>query len=105
MSSLFHNPTSSDHIKVNRSDDRAISFQLIDDKKHITAGGIVDPRLFKGTNRLHAQRDEEGLWFLKYESGDIPPALKQRWTHYTRLIDDVEAYYRGRNLSIKRIED
>lgn len=105
MASLFHNSTSEDHIKTNRLEDRVISFQLIDDKKPINSTGLADPRLFKGTNKLHAKRDDGGLWILKYEMGAIPPALQQHWTHFSRLVDDVTAYYKGRNMAIKRIEE
>ncbi|HEY2810536.1 MAG TPA: hypothetical protein VGJ00_04005 [Rhabdochlamydiaceae bacterium] len=105
MASLFHNSTTDDHIKTNRSEDRIITFQLIDEQAPKNSLGLADPRLFKGGNRLHAQRDGEGLWYLKYEMGAIPPALNQRWTHFSRCVTDVEDYYKQRNLSITRIEE
>ena len=105
MATLFHNSTSDDHIKTNRSEDRIITFQIIDPKLPTSATGIADPRLFKGGNKLHAQRDESFLWYLKYEMGSVPPFLQQRWTHFPRLIDDVTTYYKSRNMAIKLIEE
>lgn len=105
MSTLFHNSTSDDHIKTNRSEDRIITIELIDDQAPSSSTGIVDKRLFKGGNRLHAQRDENFLWLLRYDQGSVPPALAGRWTHFPRLLDDITLYFKNRNLSVKRIED
>ena len=105
MASLFNNSTSKDHIKTMHAEDRIISFEIMDGTKHVSSTGLIDPRLFKGGNRLHAQRDDGGLWIVRYDKGDIPPALKQHWTHFSRLVQDVEAYFNSRNVAIKRIED
>src|SRR5882672_6960885 len=105
MATLFHNAANDDHIKYNRLEDRIITFQIMDDKKPISSIGLADPRLFKGGNKLHAQRDNGGLWIVRYETGAIPPALQQHWTHFSRLVQDVEAYFNSRNIAIKRIED
>jgi len=105
LSTLFHNSTSDDHIKTNRSEDRIITFNIIDDKA-LASTGLADPRLFKGGNKLHALREPKSfLWYLKYEMGAVPPALQQRWTHFTRLVEDVTAYYKTRNMAVSRIED
>lgn len=105
MATLFHNSTSDEHAKKNRLEDRIIHFQLIDESAPSNRTGLADPRLVTGGNRLHAQRDANFLWYLKYEAGAIPPPLQQRWTHFPRMIEDVESYYNSRNMSVKRIED
>lgn len=105
MSTLFHNSTSEDHIKSNRSEDRVIILELIDATAPLSSTGIVDKRLYKGGNRLHATRDENFLWSLRYDQGAVPPPLQQRWTHFPRLMEDVELYFKNRNLNVKRIED
>lgn len=105
MASLFHNATSKDHSKVMYNDVRTITFKLIDDKKPRSSTGISDPRLYQGDNKLLATRGEDFLWYVKYEKGAIPPALNQKWTHYPRMVADIEAYFNTRNIAIKQIED
>jgi hypothetical protein len=105
MASLFHNNTDKDHIKSNYADVRTITFKLIDDQKPRSSTGLSDPRLYQGGNKLYATRGDDFLWYVKYEKGAIPPALNQKWTHYQRMLTDVEAYFNTRNVAIKQIED
>lgn len=105
MATLFHNETSDSHVKANRLEDRIIEFKIIDENAPKHARGLADPRLVTGGNRLHAQRDGNFLWYVRYEAGAVPPPLQQRWTHFPRLLEDVTQYYTARNMSIKRIEE
>ncbi len=105
MASLFHNATSKDHSKVMYNDVRTITFKLMDGKNPLSSTGIIDHRLYKGENRIYATRDENFLWYVKYDKGAIPPALNQKWTHFPRMIDDLTAYFNTRNVVIKQIED
>ncbi|HYT41257.1 MAG TPA: hypothetical protein VEP90_02820 [Methylomirabilota bacterium] len=105
MSTLFHNNTSDEHIKTNRSEDRIISFQLIDDNASPHKTGLAGQALAKGSNKMHAQRGPDFLWYVRLEAGTVPPALQQRWTHFKRMVDDIEGYFKARNMSIKTIEE
>jgi hypothetical protein len=68
--------------------------------------GIVDKQLFTGGNRLHAILDNETcLWKLKYDNGGLPPALKQKWTNFSKLYTYVEDYMKKRNIEIKEVID
>jgi hypothetical protein len=77
----------------------------MDDKKPVSSTGIVDPRLYKGGNKLYATRGEDFLWYVKYDKGAIPPALQQKWTHFPRMVEDITGYFNSRNVAIKQIED
>lgn len=87
------------------SDDRVIELTPVDGKKPLSGTGITDARLFTGENKLHAVRDETGLWSLKYEQGSIPEVLKQRFTNFNALKDFAERYYKRRNILVKEIVD
>lgn len=68
--------------------------------------GSVDSRLFNGGNTLHAVMDTQTcLWSLKYDSGTIPEAFKQRFTGYTKLLNFVRDYYARRDVEIVDIID
>lgn len=68
--------------------------------------GLVDSRLFDGTNKLHAiQNPNTGLWTMKYEMGGLPEHLKQTFTSFERLLYYVTNYFKGRNVAIKEVID
>lgn len=70
------------------------------------SAGMVDKRLFKGGNNLHAKMDEEyGHWYVQFESGIIPKELQQRWTSFPKCYDYVDNYYKPRKIEIKEIID
>lgn len=105
MASIFHNATSKDHIKVNYADVRTVTFKIMDDKKPLSSTGLADPRLYKGGNKLYAQRGEDFLWYVRYDKGALPPALQQKWTHFPRMVEDLNGYFNSRNIAIEQIED
>lgn len=87
------------------SDDRIIELKVIDDKKPKNVLGMTDPRLFSGENKLHAVRDPHFLWMLKYEQGTVPAPLRQKFTHFQKLVETVQEYYGGRNVEIIKINN
>lgn len=71
-----------------------------------SSSGIVDHRLFNGDNKLHAIFDRHfSQWYLKYDSGKIPPQLDQRWTSFPRLLEAATAYFNKRNVKVKEVID
>jgi len=89
-----------------RSDDRILVLEQIPGEQTRNALGLVDNRLFKGGNALHAVRDPGSyLWSLKYEAGGLPPVFKQNFTSFTKLLDFVTKYYAKRGIRIKEIID
>lgn len=90
----------------NTSKDRTLVLKPIDGKDALSAGGMVDKRLFTGGNNLHAIMDPEyGHWHVEYDSGTIPPAFQQRWTSFSKLQSFVSEYYKRRNVEITEIID
>jgi hypothetical protein len=87
----------------NVSTDRVFKLKPIEGSP-LSSRGITDKRLFTGDNNLHAIQDA-GLWFLKYDDGSVPPALKQRFTNFNQLLKYVTNYYRIRNVEIIEILD
>lgn len=79
------------------------------DNKALNSIGLLDKTLFKDGaegNKLHAIMDTQTcLWYLKYERGLIPPALRQQWTSYHKLLDFVKTYMKSRNIEIVEIRD
>jgi len=63
--------------------------------------------MFTGDSRLHAIQDA-GLWKLEYKrsngtgAGELPEALKQRFTNFNQLMKYVTAYFASRILQWKR---
>lgn len=91
-------------VKGNASLDRVLVLSPIDDKSPLSSTGMVDPRLFTGENKLHAIRDEQtALWHFKYESGVLPPQLKQQFTGFKALRKHAEDYFKKRNIQIKEV--
>jgi hypothetical protein len=69
----------------------------------MTDQGLVDNRIFNGGNRIHAVQDESGLWVLRYDSGSVPPALRQQFTSFSQLLKFLRSYFDKRNIDIKEI--
>lgn len=88
------------------ADDRIITLKVKEGEKATTSSGLVDPRLFKGGNTLHALRSpENSMWFLKYDSGALPPPLKQHFTSLSKLMEFTRGYFSKRNIEIVEIKD
>jgi hypothetical protein len=85
-------------------DDRIIILKPEPGKTVKNGLGLVDPRLFTGENKLHALKESvSGLWYLKYEAGGVPGALKQKWTGYNALLRATEDYFKKRNIRIESV--
>src|SRR5689334_1977509 len=90
----------------NRSVDRIITLRVMDGKKPTSSTGLVDPRLFNGTNQLHAvQEISTGLWYLRYEQGAVPQVLKQKFTKFSKLLEFATNYFKERNIEIVEVID
>lgn len=89
-----------------RSSDRILVLKPIDGAKPLSSTGLVDTRLFTGENKLHAIMDDTNcMWRLKYDQGGLPPALKQTFTGFSKLIDYTKTYFKKRNIEIVDILD
>lgn len=89
-----------------RSEDRVFILAPIEGKNTITNSGLVDNRLFTGTNKLHAIMDPQTLmWSLKFEKGIVPAPLKQKFTKFSLLEKFVRDYFKARNIEVKEIID
>lgn len=90
-----------------RKTDRILVLKLKDGTKPVASTGLIDNRLFKGGNRLHAIHDTSiRLWSLKYDEGQLPVQLRHnRWTKFDMLLQDVIVYFDKRNLEIVEVQD
>lgn len=87
------------------SEDRILVLQAMDGGVKATTG-LVDTRLFKGGNRLHAIIDPTNcMWSLKYEMGGLPDPLKTKFTSFKFLLEYCRAYFKKRNLDIVEVQD
>jgi hypothetical protein len=93
-------------LEYNHSNDRVLNLELIEGEKSKNSMGLVDTRLFKGGNRLHALKNPvTNLWGFKYEAGMLPEPLKQNFTTFTKAKDFAENYFKARGLRISGVED
>ena len=92
-----------EQVSKNKSDDRILVLKVMEGKKTVSSSGISDPRLFTGENRVHAVMDTTGLWYLKYEIGGVPGALKQKFTKFSDLLRFAKNYYMKRNIEILEV--
>lgn len=84
------------------SNDKILNLKPMEGKKATNSRGDVDPRLLKGENHLHAVQDGT-LWKFKFESGEIPVALRQRWTTFSRALTAAKEYYGKHNVEITEV--
>lgn len=90
-----------DHLS---DDDRTLVLKPMPGKTIKNGIGLVDTRLFTGANNMHAIKESlTGLWYVRYEAGGIPEALKQKWTSFNTLYKDVEMYMNKRNIVIDSV--
>lgn len=96
----------SEKIKKNKSNDRVLVLERMPGQNTKNTLGITDNRLFTGDNKLHARFDPEySMWYMQFESGLLPPAFKQRFTTFRKLLDFATDYYKKRNILIKEVLD
>jgi len=89
-----------------KKDDRILEIKVIDDKKPLSSIGLVDKRLFKGGNTLHAFfNPQTGFWRVRYDVGTIPQPLDNSWNNFDQLLTDVNKYFSERNLYIDKVLD
>lgn len=89
-----------------RSTDRVIVIKRKEGEHTLNSKGIVDNRLFTGQNKLHAVFDPDcSMWYLKFDAGLLPPAFKQHFTSFSKLLKFVTEYYDKRNIEIKEVLD
>lgn len=88
------------------SDDRIFIFKPIEGMERLSSTGMIDQRVLNGENRLHAVKEPgTGLWYLRYDKGGIPPALKEKWTSFSTMLKKVTEYYRKRGVMVEEVED
>jgi hypothetical protein len=89
------------------SNDRVLILEKDPNKSSTLNGaGLIDNRLFKGTNRLHAIRDPQvGMWTLKYDAGLVPEPMRQHFTTWAKLYEFVTQYFIRRNIIVKEVQD
>jgi len=88
-----------------RSDDRILVLEITDGRA-LNSAGLLDNRLFKGENRLHAVRDPmSSLWYMKYDNGILPQPLRQRFSSFNKLVDYTTLYFKRRGVKIEKIID
>lgn len=104
MASMFHALENKEDEK-NNTPEREIVLRPMEGKKPLNGIGLVDPRLFKGSNKLHAIMAEDGLWFCKYADGNVPEPLKVKFTTVTKLVEHVKAYFENRNIEIVEVKN
>lgn len=87
-------------------EDRILVVKPIDGEKPLSSRGLLDSRLFQGTNTVHAIRENEtGLWKVKFQQGVVPPPLKQHFTSLGTLLTFTRNYFANRNLEIVEVKD
>ncbi len=85
--------------------DRILVLEPIDETKVKGTTGLVDNRLFKGGNKLHAVMEgPTAFWYFKYEAGGLPEPLKQKFTTFNTLLRFAENYFAKRGLKVVRVE-
>lgn len=86
------------------SNDRILVLRVMEGKKALSSGGLVDSRLFTGENKLHGVYDDRtGMWNMKYETGGLPGALQQKFITFEDLVDCAKVYFKSRNVEVSGI--
>ena len=89
-----------------RGDDRVLKLKIVDGKKPMNSIGMTDPRLFKGGNQLHVILGPNNLWSYRYETGALPPTLRdQRFTTFQSAHNYASDYFKTRNIEIEEVID
>lgn len=86
------------------TNDRVLVLKIIEGKSPKDSAGVVDTRLFTGSNKLHGVYDERtGMWNMRYETGALPGALQQKFISFEQLEDFARKYFKTRNVEIVEI--
>lgn len=86
--------------------DRILVLKAKEGERTTSSTGLVDDRLFKGSNQLHAVMDNQTtLWTFKYEKGAVPEPLKQKYTKFSIALKAAEDYFNTRGVAIIEIRD
>jgi len=86
------------------TNDRVLVLKVAEGKSAKDSAGVVDTRLFNGSNKLHGIYDERtGMWNMRYETGALPGALQQKFSTFTELEDFARKYFKTRNVEILEI--
>lgn len=95
------------HVNMdNKTTDRIISLTPMEGHSVTSDKGLIDRRLFTGENRLHACMADDGcLWYLKYDSGILPGALRQQFTGFNKLMTFTTEYFKKRNVIAKEVTE
>lgn len=90
----------------NQKTDIILVLRPMEGKDALNSIGLVDKRLFKGENKLHAIMDTQTcLWHLKMDNGIVPQSFQQQFTSFGKLLNFVKDYYARRNVEIAEIQD
>lgn len=89
--------------KMSQPDDRIFILRPAEGKKALASNGLVDTRLFTGTNRIHVKQDENSLWYIQLDMGLVPPGINQLYTSGARAISAMKGYYSRRNIEVEEI--
>lgn len=86
------------------SDDRLLVLRPIDGAKAYSGTGLIDPRLFKKGQSLHAKMEPQStLWSMNYEYGVLPKPLTQKFTSFPQLYKYAKEYFKRRNIEITEV--
>jgi hypothetical protein len=86
-----------------RSTDRILVLEKIDPKGDT---GLIDPKVFKGENNLHAVMDQGTcLWSFKHDRGMVPAPLRNKYTSFKAAREQAEEYFRQKNIRIVEVKD
>lgn len=86
------------------TNDRVLVLKVAEGKDPKGASGVVDTRLFNGSNKLHGIYDDRtGLWNMRYETGALPGALQQKFGSFEQLEEFARKYFATRNVEIVEV--
>jgi hypothetical protein len=102
---MYNNAAYTNFDEKTQTNDRVLVLKPRPDQNTLDNKGLIDNRLFKGENNLHAIMDTQTLlWTMKYEKGGLPEPLKQSWTSFKRLFDYAEKYFNSRGVDISEVK-
>lgn len=89
-----------------RNTDRVLKLKVKEGEKAKNSTGMVDTRLFSGSNRLHVVKEPEtNFWYFKQDYGNIPPALRQKFTTFLYAKEHATNYFKTRNIEVTEVID
>lgn len=88
---------------MNNDSDRLFKLVAIDGKP-LNTSGMVDKRLFDGSNKLHIKMDKHSsLWYCFYDKGLIPQQMQQRFTSFNKALSFVKEYFIQRDIDVQEV--